>query len=87
VLAAIVADYLKPFRRILTQGRFFRTATRAALRRHHIALIKEFLLLFTENEYFAALHAWYFDIGHYVTSTKQRRNQNDCEFNTSSVMS
>ena len=67
VLAAIIADDLKPSGRIFAQGCFFRAAFRAPLRRHHIALVKLLLLFLGKKKDLAALYTGYFGIGHVGT--------------------
>jgi len=64
VLAAMVADYLKTFRRTVTLSGFFRPALRASLRRHHVPLIKDLLFLFGEKEGLFTLNARSFDVRH-----------------------
>jgi hypothetical protein len=71
VLAAVIADDFKFFRRIAAAGSFFRAAFDAPLRRHHIALIKIFLLFFRENKNVFALHTRNFNIRHCFFSSSK----------------
>ena len=66
VLAAMVADDLKPRWCILTQRGLFRAAFRTSLRRHHVPLIKHFLIFFGENKDLSALNTRDFYIRHNV---------------------
>ena len=68
VLPAVVADDLKAFAHLITFGGLFRTAFRAPLRRHHIALVKDLLFLFGEQESFFTLNARGFDVRHMLIS-------------------
>ena len=64
VFAAVVADDFKFFRCITARCRLFRAAFRASLRRHHIALVKNFLIFFREKKNFLALNTRDFNIRH-----------------------
>jgi hypothetical protein len=64
VLAAVVANDLESFWSAIPFTSFFRPALRAALRRHHVSLVKDFLLLFGEKEGLFALNARCFDVRH-----------------------
>jgi hypothetical protein len=64
VLAAVVTDYLEALGGILPLARFFRTALCTPLRRHHVALVKDLLFLFSEKERFFALNASGLDVRH-----------------------
>jgi hypothetical protein len=66
VLAAMVADDLEFGRRIIARDGFFRAAFRASLRRHHIALVENFLFFFREKKNFLALDTRDFDIRHFI---------------------
>jgi hypothetical protein len=68
MFAAMIANYLKTPRRILTGSGFFSTAFCAALRRHQIPLVKDILFLFCKQKSFFALYADCFDVGHRNTS-------------------
>jgi len=68
VFAAVVTNDLKPRWRVGPQRGFLRTASGTALRRHHVPLVKHFLLFFCKNKYFLALHTWNFHIRHNITS-------------------
>ena len=68
VPAAVIANDLVTARSVFPLRRFFRTAFRTTLRRHHIALIKKILILFAKNEDLAALNTRDFNIRHYATS-------------------
>jgi hypothetical protein len=48
VFAAMIADYLKTFRRILSARCLLRAAFWTALRRHQIPLIKDLLFLLSK---------------------------------------
>ncbi len=67
VLAAIIANDLKPCRTVFAQCRLLRTAFWAPLRRHHIALVKLLLLFLGKEKDLAALNTRYFGIGHVGT--------------------
>jgi hypothetical protein len=62
--ATVVANDLKPLWRILGQCCLFRATFRTPLRRHHVALVIKFLVLFGKEKYILALHAWDLNIGH-----------------------
>ena len=64
VLAAMVANYLKTLRRVTALAGFFRAASGAPLRRHHVPLIENFLFLLGEKKSFFALDARCFDVRH-----------------------
>jgi len=64
VLSAIVANNIKPFMSVVSDSRFFGTALGAALRRHHIALVKHILFLFSEQKDVLALHTRNLNIRH-----------------------
>jgi len=64
VLPAMVANDLESFWSLATFGRFSRTALGAALRGHHIALVKDLLFFFGEKEGLFALNARGFDVRH-----------------------
>src|SRR5205085_1217909 len=68
VLPAIVADDLETRTGLDVGRRFFRTAFRTTLRRHHVPLIELLLLLLREDKNFFALHARNFYIRHRITS-------------------
>ena len=68
VLAAVIADNLVPLWGILARCGLLRTAARAALRRHHVPLIKDLLFLFGEKKGLFTLDANCFYIGHNVTA-------------------
>lgn len=54
---AMVANYLKSLRGILSGRRFLCTASWAPLRRHHVPLITQLLFLFGEKKSRFALNA------------------------------
>ena len=64
VFAAVVADDLEFGGRVFASRRFFRTAFRTPLRRHHIALVKNFLFLLGEKKNFLTLNTRNFNIRH-----------------------
>lgn len=64
LFSAVIANDVVPFRSILAGCRLLRTAFQAALRRHHVPLIKSVLFLFGKKERFLALNANGFDIRH-----------------------
>ena len=68
VPAAVVTNDLKSRRSIVPHRRFFRTAPRAPLGRHHIPLVKKFLIFFAENKDLFTLHTRDIDIWHSVIS-------------------
>jgi hypothetical protein len=57
---AMIANDVKSFGSVLAHSGPLRPALRAALRSHHIALIKNFLLFFCKKENFLALNASHF---------------------------
>ena len=61
---AIIADDLKTLRRILAQRGFLGTAFWAALRLHHVTLIKDFLIFFAKDKNIFALNTRDLDIRH-----------------------
>ena len=68
VLSAIVANYIKPLWRVVARhGRLFSTALCAALRRHHVALVKHILFLFSEKEDLFTLNTRNFYVRHRCT--------------------
>jgi hypothetical protein len=69
VFAAIVADDLEALRRVVARRRFFRTAFDAALGRHHVSLIENFLLFLREKKNFLTLNTRNFDIRHLFFSS------------------
>ncbi|MEO8574004.1 MAG: hypothetical protein ABI481_08535, partial [Pyrinomonadaceae bacterium] len=64
VLPAMVANDLEAFWRAVAFTRFFGSALRAALRGHHVSLVKDVLFLFGEKEGFFTLNARGFDVRH-----------------------
>ena len=64
VLAAMVANYLKTLRRVTALAGFFRAASGAPLRRHHVPLIENFLFLLGEKKSFFVLDARCFNVRH-----------------------
>jgi hypothetical protein len=64
VLSAIVANNIKPFVSVVSNSRFFGTAFGAALRRHHVALVKHILFFFSEQKDLLALHTRDLNIRH-----------------------
>jgi hypothetical protein len=64
VLAAMIANDLESLRLIFTLPRFLRPALRTPLRRHHVALVKDLLLLFGEKKGLFTLNARCFDVRH-----------------------
>ena len=62
----MIADDLKPLWCIYRDGGFLRSALCASLRRHHIALVVKFLVLFGKEKDLLALHAWDLNIGHFA---------------------
>ena len=72
--SAIVADDLVALRSVFTFGYFLRPALRTALRRHHVPLVKDLLLLFGEKEGLFTLNARGFDVRHiFLLSFEFRR--------------
>lgn len=68
VFPAVVAHDIEPFGCVFGAPRLFGTALRAPLRRHHVALVKDLLLLLSEEEIFLTLHARSFDVRHMLVS-------------------
>jgi hypothetical protein len=68
VFAAIIANDLKPLWRLFPFRSFFRAALCASLRRHHISLVKRFLLFLCEHEYLFTLNTRDFNVGHFDSS-------------------
>jgi hypothetical protein len=64
VFAAIVANDLKPFRRIAARSCLLRTAFSTPLRSGHVPLVKHFLFLFGEKKRLSTLNASGLDIRH-----------------------
>ena len=64
VFPAIVADDLVSFWSVVAIGRLSRTALGAALRGHHVALVKDLLFFFREKKGLFALNARGFDVRH-----------------------
>ena len=64
VLSAIVADNIKSLMGIVGDSRFLGAAFGAALRRHHITLVKHILFLFSEQKDLLALHTRDLNIRH-----------------------
>lgn len=64
VLAAVIAHDLKPLGSVLAVCSLFRTALRAALRRHHISLVESLLFFFREEKGLFALNANCFNVRH-----------------------
>ncbi len=64
VLAAVVANDLEALWRLVTLACFLGPALRAPLRRHHVSLVKDLLLLFGEKEGLFTLNARSFDVRH-----------------------
>jgi hypothetical protein len=64
MLPAVVTDDLESFRNVVALSNFSRAALCAALRGHHVALVKDLLFLFSEKEGLFALHARCFDVRH-----------------------
>lgn len=70
VPSAVVTNDLKTLRCTLAQGSLFRTASRTALRLHHVTLIKYLLIFFAKDKNIFALNTRDFDIRHRFTSKK-----------------
>ena len=68
VLTAVVANDLEPFSSIVTFSGLFRTAFCTSLRRHHVPLVKDFLLLFGEKKRLFTLDTRSLDVRHGVLS-------------------
>jgi hypothetical protein len=68
VLAAVVANDLEAFSSIVTFSDLFRTTFSTPLRRHHVPLVEDFLLLFGEKERLFTLNASGLDVRHGVLS-------------------
>ena len=68
VPSAIVANDLEPFSSIVTFSGLFGTTFCTPLRRHHVPLVKDFLLLFGEKERLFTLNASGLDVRHGVLS-------------------
>ena len=64
VLTAIVANNIKAFVSVVSNSRFLGTALGTTLRRHHIALVKHILFLFSEQKDLLALHTRDLNIRH-----------------------
>ncbi len=62
--AAVVADDLKARGCIVAQRSLFRAALGASLRRHHVPLVKCFLIFFAKDKYLAALNTRDFNVRH-----------------------
>ena len=68
VLAAVVANDLESLSSVITVSGFFRTTFCAPLRRHHVPLVKDLLLLFGEKKRLFTLNACSLDVRHRVLS-------------------
>lgn len=68
MFTAIVANDLKSFWSVLSYRGFFRTAFRAPLRRHHIALIEHLLVFLGEDKDVLALNTRNFYVRHVISS-------------------
>jgi len=77
VLTAIVADDLETLRCIVTLTGLLRPAFCAPLRRHHVALVKDLLLLFGEKEGLFTLNARGLYVRHMVVSLYLRIKKGD----------
>jgi hypothetical protein len=64
MLAAVVADDLEALWRVLAKRSLLSAAFCTALRRHHVALVIKFLVLFGKEKDLLALYAWDLYIGH-----------------------
>jgi len=64
VFAAIVTDDLETLPSVIPCGRFFGTAFRTTLGRHHIALVKDLLFFFRKKKSLFTLNARCFDVRH-----------------------
>ena len=74
VASAIVADDFVALGSVITFGCFLRPALGTALRRHHVPLVKDLLLLFGEKEGLFTLNARGFDVRHiFLLSFEFRR--------------
>ncbi len=72
VTPAIITYDLKPCTNGGSDGDLLRTALWASLRRHHIPLIKNILILLRKNKGITALNTGNFNIGHCVTSFRNQ---------------
>jgi hypothetical protein len=64
VLSAIVTHYIESLWSIVIGGRLFCSALGTTLGRHHIALVKHLLFLFSEQKDLLALHTRDLNIRH-----------------------
>jgi len=64
MFSAVVANDIKPLRSLVAGCGFFGPAFCTTLRRHHIALVKHLLLLFSEQKDLLTLHTRNFNIRH-----------------------
>lgn len=64
-LTAMIANYIKPLGRIFPARGAFAATFRTALRRHHISLIKNFLLFFSKKKDLLTLNARCLYIRHF----------------------
>lgn len=64
VLSAVVANDLEALGCVFALASSLRATLRATLRRHHVALIEDLLLLFGEKEGFFTLNARGLDVRH-----------------------
>ena len=64
VLAAIVADDVKPFSIIICRSSFLASTFCATLGSHHVALVEHLLLLFGKHEDLFTLHTRNFYVRH-----------------------
>src|SRR5215207_6782873 len=64
VLAAVVANDLEAFWCAVAFACFLGSALRTTLRRHHVSLVKDLLLLFGEKEGVFTLNARCFEVRH-----------------------
>jgi len=58
MLAAVIADDLESFWRVLAGGGLFRTAFLTPLRRHHVPLVEHLLFLLAKDKWLFALNAY-----------------------------
>ena len=64
VLAAIVANYVEPFWGFVIHACLLRATFCTTLRRHHVALVKHLLFLFSEQKDLLTLHTRNFYVRH-----------------------
>ncbi|MEP6944712.1 MAG: hypothetical protein ABJA02_02260 [Acidobacteriota bacterium] len=65
----MITNDIEPRWSVLAGCGFFGAALGTPLRRHHVSLIKGFLVFLAKNKDLSALNTWDLGIGHNVTSS------------------